>query len=262
MVLWGGGVRGRRAGLRRRPYEEAGGRWGGGKRVWVKSDGSRAEDGRVSDAAPTKKEGRAGYGAVMPRNENTDWPKRRRLRLRHYDYSQAGAYAVTICTQGGAVRFGQVRDGAMQLNAAGRVVERVWHGLPEHYSNVALDVFVVMPDHVHGVIVLADKPLPAELEVGPAPEGVSDGFRPEVGRVSRRHGLSEVVRGFKSFSGRRVNELLGTPGASVWQRGYYEHVARSEEDLNRIREYIVGNPMRWWLRRTNQESGVREGGSG
>ena len=80
--------------------------------------------------------------------------------------------------------------------------------------------------------------------------------------VAPRHGLSEVVRGFKSFSGRRVNELRGTPGVSVWQRGYYEHVVRNEEDLNRIREYIEGNPLRWWLRREREEQGLREGDSG
>ena len=98
----------------------------------------------------------------MPGNEDADWPQRRRLRLRDYDYSQAGAYAVTICTQGGAFLFGHVSDGTMHLSAAGRVVERVWNRLPEHYPHVELDTFVVMPDHVHGVIVLADAPLCAE----------------------------------------------------------------------------------------------------
>ena len=123
-----------------------------------------------------------GFGWVS-KHEDTVWPKRRRLRLRDYDYSQAGAYAVTICTHGGAVLFGHVSHGAMHVNAAGRVVERVWDGLPEHYPHVELDVFVVMPDHVHGVVVLADEPLPAELEVSPVPRGVSLESRPEDGRV-------------------------------------------------------------------------------
>ena len=70
-----------------------------------------------------------------------------------------------------------------------------------------------------------------------------------------RHGLSEIVRGLRSYSAQRVNELRGTPGVSVWQRGFYEHVVRNEEDLNRIREFIVGNPLRWWLRREDQEGG-------
>ncbi len=228
------------------------------------------------------------------RHEDVEWPKRRRLRLRHYDYSQAGAYAVTICTDGGAFLFGHVSDGAMQLNAAGRVVERVWDGLPEHYPHVGLDAFVVMPDHVHGVIVLADVRLPAEAEfetnretqaginVSTGRRGGGEGSRNKVGRTSvgitsgrraghrpaptkrkasTRHGLSEVVRGFKSFSAKRVNALRGMTGIAVWQRGFYEHVVRNEEDLNRIREYIVGNPVRWSMKRERPDDGLREDGS-
>ncbi len=241
----------------------------------------------------------------MPGNEDADWPQRRRLRLRDYDYSQAGAYAVTICTQGGAFLFGHVSDGTMHLSAAGRVVERVWNRLPEHYPHVELDTFVVMPDHVHGVIVLADAPLCAEegfeanrrqkagpdASIGrraglrPAPtqeqghtsvrepggwewtgarvRGRRAGLRPAPTKsgVAPRHGLSEVVRGFKSFSGRRVNELRGTPGVALWQRGYFEHVVRNEEDLNRIRQYIVENPLRWSLKRERPEDGLQEAGS-
>ncbi len=228
---------------------------------------------------------------MVSRHEDEGLPNRQTLRLQGYDYSQAGAYAVTICTQDGVFLFGHVTDGAMHVNAAGRVVKRVWEGLPEHYPHVGLDVFVVMPDHVHGVIVLADVPLPGEVgfetnretqaginvstgrRVGLRPASTQDqgrttgrraGLRPAPtrGGVTPRHGLSEVVRGFKSFSARRVNELRGTPGVSVWQRGYYEHVVRNEEDLNRIREYIEGNPVRWWLRQKDREDGLGAGGSG
>ena len=203
----------------------------------------------------------------------------------------------------------------MALNDAGRLVEDIWDGLPAYYGHVDLDAFVVMPDHVHGVIVLEDQPLPAEMRLqagraklggtagsrpedgrvgdaaptresragrgqgGPVGSGPEDGrvgnpplrrmgtggARPEDGRVGdatptkeprsgRRQGLSEVVRGFKSMSGRRVIAVQGTPGVAVWQRGFYEHVVRNEEDLNRIREYIAGNPLRWWLKR-KAESG-------
>ena len=218
------------------------------------------------------------------------------LRLRGYDYSQAGAYAVTICTHGGAFLFGRVSDGRMALSGAGRLVEAVWDGLPAYYRHVTLDSFVVMPDHVHGVIILADVTLPADdgwegnqgrqadvdaltgRPEGRGPARTQDqragwavGSRSEDGRVRdsaprkrevRRHGLSEVVRGFKSMSGRRVNALRGTPGVAVWQRGFYEHVVRNEEDLNRIRQYIVENPVRWWLRREGEERGVGGGEPG
>ncbi|MCY3957222.1 MAG: transposase [Chloroflexi bacterium] len=183
---------------------------------------------------------------------------------------------MTICTDWRAHLFGRVTDGRMELNAAGRLVDDVWHELPAYYRHVVLDAFVVMPDHVHGVIFFEDRPLPAEVEVGPAQLGESigtraeeagrgpaprkDGTRPNPTEEVSRHGLSEIVRGFKSMSGRRVNALRGTPGQSVWQRGYYEHVVRNEEDLNRIREYIAGNPMRWSLKREDQEPDFGEGG--
>ena len=147
---------------------------------------------------------------MVSRHEDTGWPNRRTLRLRGYDYSQAGAYAVTICTQGGAFLFGHVANGTMHLSVAGRLVENVWDGLPEHYPHVELDVFVVMPDHVHGVIVSADLPLPGDegIEANRRPRGGPDastgrraGHRPAPTKsgVAPRHGLSEVVRGLSRF---------------------------------------------------------------
>ena len=187
-------------------------------------------------------------------------------RLGAYDYAQDGAYSVTISTKRQARLFGTVTDGRMTLNAAGRAVEEVWHGLPSHYPHVELDVFVVMPDHVHGIVVFVGQ----ELELGVGSElaltagrksvrsrAEEAGYKPAGTKLEapRRHGLSEVVRGFKTYSGRRVNELRGTPGMAVWRRGYYEHVVRNEEDMNRIRQYFLENPLRWSLKRENE--GVR-----
>ena len=146
------------------------------------------------------------------RREDSRWPKRRTPRLRGYDYSQAGAYAVTVCTHDGAFLFGQVSDGRMELNAAGRVVEAVWDGLPAYFGHVSLDAFVVMPDHMHGVIVLADVPLPADegwegdqgrqIDVG-AVRGRRAGRGPAPTQEggNTRHGLSEVVRGSSRCQG-------------------------------------------------------------
>ena len=163
---------GRRAGRGRRPYEKKGKRPG----LRVVGETWRRRDAWADCGA---------WLRVGSRYEDSGWPKRRSLRLRGYDYSQAGAYAVTICTQGGAYLFGRIRDGRMALNDAGRLVEDIWDGLPAYYGHVDLDAFVVMPDHVHGVIVLRDQPLPAEmrLQAGPAPLGASVGPRPEDGRV-------------------------------------------------------------------------------
>jgi REP element-mobilizing transposase RayT len=104
-----------------------------------------------------------------------------------------------------------------------------WADLPQHYLNVKCDAFVIMPNHIHGIILLREFNVGAGLK--PAP--------------TRRHGLPEIVRALKTFSARRINEIRRTPGASVWQRNYYEHVVRNDDELLCIREYILNNPMRW-----------------
>ena len=165
---------------------------------------------------------------------------RRSIRLRHYDYAQAGAYFVTICTRDKASVFGHVTDREMYLNVFGEAVQACWNDLPRHYSYVELDAFMVMPNHVHGIIVLDDS---SDLGAGlrPAPT------------IVNRYGLPEIIRAFKAFSSRRINGLRGTPGIPIWQRNYYEHVIRNEYDLSEIREYIVHNPMKWDLDTENPE---------
>jgi putative transposase len=168
-------------------------------------------------------------------NNNPNMPHRQGLRLKGYDYSQAGAYFVTICAHGKACLFGDVIGSEVKVNELGRKVQAVWDDLPVHYPHVATDAFVVMPNHVHGVVVLRD---------------VGAGFKPartaEPARTAlRRHGLSEIVRAFKTFSARRINEFRETSGAPVWQRNYYEHIIRDDADYNRIAEYVANNPQRW-----------------
>jgi putative transposase len=161
--------------------------------------------------------------------------RRRPVRLNGYDYSQAGAYFVTVCVNGSACLLGEVEDGRMCLNGHGRTVYGCWEDLPHHYAHVRTDAFVVMPNHVHGIVML-DVPEDAG-SVGLASIGAD--VKP------KRHGLPEIVRAFKSFSARRINESRKTPGGRIWQRGYYERVVRNDEELNRIREYIVDNPAKW-----------------
>lgn len=132
-------------------------------------------------------------------------PERRRklLRLKGYDYSRSGAYFVTICVKDRVCLFGEVVDGVMRLNAYGEIVQAVWDGLPNHYGHVMLDAFVVMPNHIHAIIVLdADIPVGAGLK--PAPTAVA---------TKKRHELPEIVRAFKTFSARQINELRDSPGA-------------------------------------------------
>jgi len=179
-------------------------------------------------------------------NDSTDKHYRRSLRLKDYDYAQSGAYFVTIVTHYRACLFGEVLDGDMQLNDAGRVVQSVWSDLPAHYPRLKLDEFVVMPNHIHGVIMLSDRITAGGDDVR---TDVRAGFKPAP--TNAQHGLSEIIRAFKTFSARHINESRHTSGAPVWQRNYFEHVIRDEESLNRIRQYILDNPARWQFDREN-----------
>ncbi len=163
---------------------------------------------------------------------------RRSIRLKGYDYAQPGAYFITICTQHRACLFGEVVDGEMRLNDYGKIVEFTWHDLVNHISGIMLDAFVVMPNHVHGIVIITDGPGVVGAGSEPAPTTPATAH-------TARHGLPEIVRQFKTFSARRINALRGTPGVSVWQRNYYEHIIRNDEALERIRRYILENPARW-----------------
>ena len=160
----------------------------------------------------------------------------RSLRLPGYDYSQPGAYFVTVVAHGRACLFGEVVDGEMVLNAAGIVVEAAWRDLPVHYPGAELGAFCIMPNHVHAIIVLVD--------IGTKIIPVEAGLRP-ASTDAKNHPLSEIVRAFKSFSARRINKIRKTQGIPVWQRNYYEHIIRNDDDYRLIHLYIQANPARW-----------------
>ena len=172
--------------------------------------------------------------------------RRQSIRLPSYDYAQAGAYFVTICTYNRDCLLGEIPGSEMSLTRAGEVALGCWNDLPNHYSHVEIDEFVVMPNHVHGIIVLTDqqgKTSISESVTGAGRGQVGAGLKPAP--TERRHPLPEIVRAFKTFSSRRINERRGSPGVPVWQRNYYERVIRDERELDAIRQYIVDNPAKW-----------------
>lgn len=181
--------------------------------------------------------GRWGRIIICPRMEEDAMRKHQRQSIRWfaYDYAQAGAYFVTICTHDHVCLFGRVVGEAMELNPAGKAVWECWYAIPRHFPQVALDEFIVMPNHVHGIVVIGDgrarhaSPLPAR------PQGLG------------RRSVGSIVGAYKSSVCRRVNAIGGTPGAVLWQRNYYEHVIRNERQLSRIRRYIAENPANWML---------------
>ena len=165
---------------------------------------------------------------------------RRSIRLKGYDYAQAGAYFVTVCTHDRACLFGEVVDGEMRLNDAGNIIRDEWIRTGDMRSNVELDAFVVMPNHFHAIVVLSH-------------DGHCRGDRPVAPTGPTPRSIGAIMAGFKSASTRRVNEIRRTPGVPVWQRNYYEHIIRDDASLNRIREYIVNNPIQWEMDRENPD---------
>lgn len=178
---------------------------------------------------------------------------RRSIRLPEYDYAQCGAYFVTICTWGREPLFGEIRDGTMQPTSYGLSAAACWQAIPAHFPQARLDAFIVMPNHVHGIIMI-DEPDPlAGAHVGAqhaAPLHTSPPPTPPQPHV-KSGSLGAIVRSYKSAVTREVNLLRQTPGAPAWQRSYYDHIIRHERALNAIREYIWLNPARWAADREN-----------
>lgn len=160
---------------------------------------------------------------------------RRSIRLQGYDYTRAGAYFVTICTQNREHLFGEVVTGEMRLNEMGRIVAETWRWLATQYDYVELDEWIVMPNHLHGIIVITDN--------------CRGGSR--TAPTVKRKPIGRLIGAFKTVSTKRINEHRGTPGFPIWQRNYYEHIIRNEDDLEAIRRYIACNPLRWHLDREN-----------
>jgi REP element-mobilizing transposase RayT len=163
---------------------------------------------------------------------DSDKHHRRSLRLQGYDYTQEGAYFVTVCLKDRACLFGDISDGKMILNETGMMAEKHWHDIPTHFPHIELDEFVIMPNHVHGILSIITavgaknfSPLHSKQIQGPSKT------------------IGSVIRGFKIGVTKWMRQ--NTPVYNVWQRNYYEHVIRDEDDLNRIRQYITENPLRW-----------------
>jgi len=172
---------------------------------------------------------------------------RRSIRLKGYDYTQAGAYFVTICTKDRACLFGDVADGVMRLNQMRHIVRQCWLAIPDHFPHVLLDEFVVMPNHVHGILVIMPTHDVGATHASP----LQNDDTPTRPRGPQPRSVASIVGSFKSAAAKRINEHRGTPGAPIWQRNYYEHIIRDDESLNRIRQYIAENPLHWYLDREN-----------
>ncbi len=184
--------------------------------------------------------------------------RRRSIRLKGYDYSQKGAYFVTICAHNRERLFGGIVDGEMRLNDAGYAVEKWWLELPHKFPLVKMDEYVIMPNHFHGIVVIVG----ADLRVCPTPcinpKTLSDKH------IKGEHVGSPLHKMIQWFKTMTTNEYIRAVKryelpflhGGFWQRNYYERIIRNEQELNKIREYIINNPLKWSL---DSENPDREG---
>jgi putative transposase len=196
---------------------------------------------------------------------------RRSIRLPGYDYAQAGAYFVTLLTQGRELLFGEVVEDQMQVNLAGQCAAAVLLSLPRFFE-VQVDEWILMPNHLHAILVIGTGDRKGEAsgwlpvlkktdwspDASPLPAQTS-----QTSQTSRPNGtqpgsLAAILQNFKSVTTHRINAARAAPGLSVWQRNYYEHVIRSEAEWERIRAYIADNPRRWAEDQENPAGRVEE----
>ncbi len=186
--------------------------------------------------------------------QGSSFPRRRTIRLSDYDYRRAASYFITICSAGREPIFGRILDAEMVPNESGRLVETEWLRSAEMRVNLELDAFVVMPNHVHGIVTILEQDH-AVVDTLASQEQIDSNSRAHGSAPLRRRAqsLGSLIAGFKAATTVRINELRQTPRVPVWQRNYYEHVVRTEVDLTRIREYVQANPQRWELDRENPD---------
>ena len=207
---------------------------------------------------------------------NPDIHHRRSIRLKEYDYAEVGAYFVTICAFQRECLFGDVVDSEVRLNEYGCAVLECWKNIQNHFKDVELDEFTVMPNHFHGILFIRNILVGAKQGSSASPACDLHGNR----RVDQNHNKSQnqgeagetfasplplgthpgslgaIIQNFKSVSSRRINKLRNNPGCPVWQRNYFERVIRNEDNLSKAREYIVNNPMKWELDTENPANSV------
>lgn len=172
-------------------------------------------------------------------------PQRKSPRLQGYDYSREGAYFVTICTHGRAYLFGDVVDKQMRFNDVGSIADQMWYTIPQHHPHVELDAFVVMPNHVHGIIVINRD----SVGTGHAPSATNP--------QTTKQTLGVAIGAYKSAITKAVNRMMGLRAPLMWQLRFHDHIIRNAHELDNFRVYVADNPARW-----EQDTFYRKGDQG
>jgi REP element-mobilizing transposase RayT len=174
---------------------------------------------------------------------------RRSIRLPGYDYSQAGAYYVTIVVHGReCIILGEIVSGEMRLNQFGGIVRDEWEKSAQIRAEIELGAYIVMPNHFHAIVIIHNRR--GDRPVAPTRNASPNGPRPQ--------SIGALMAGFKSSVTKRINEIRKTPGIPIWQRNYYEHIIRNDEEHNRIHLYIEANPANWLDDNENPGKGDRQ----
>lgn len=149
--------------------------------------------------------------------------------MKEFDYSSSGYYFITICVKNRENIFGNIINGKMALNQFGIIAEECWNDLPNHY-NCSIDYYSIMPDHFHGILIIEKQP------------------------SGKNYSLSEIIRGFKTFSSKKINLDLKNDYRFQWQKSFYDRIIRNEKELYQIRKYIDQNPLKWDLQQDLPEN--------
>ncbi len=193
-------------------------------------------NGATARVAPTPIKNRATAPTTM-RKYDPRIHHRRSVRLRGYDYSQAGAYFVTICAQGRRCLFGEIHEKEMYLNEFGQIAYDEWEKLPERWKHLELGAFQIMPNHMHGIFIIQS----VEEEVDLSNPKLQWANKPTLGQVVGAYCSIVSTQCFEFMRQNEPNEYLG----KVWQRGFHEHIIRDMVSFDKISNYIITNPENW-----------------
>jgi len=169
---------------------------------------------------------------------------RRSIRLKGYDYSQPGAYFITICTYQKICLFGDIFAGEVHLNPFGMIASRELARLPQRFPNMTIDEAIIMPNHIHAIWIIRKERGTAEREIDTDPSSISRARTEQFGKPVSGS-IPTIVRSYKSSVAMRIHRMRGVPSGPIWQRNYYEHIIRNDAEWGKIQAYIKANPSRW-----------------
>lgn len=170
---------------------------------------------------------------------------RHSTRLPHYNYSSPGFYFITICTHKHQLLFGQIKNNHITLNAIGILIEKYWHCLTKKFK-IALDVFIIMPNHIHGIIQIKNPPVRVSF-MKPSIDILKSNRH--MGLINQTPTLGHIIRYFKAITSKTLHQ--NGFNIHIWQRNYYEHIIRNQIELDKTRQYIKLNPRMWHRDRNN-----------